>query len=93
MKKLLVTYDTVDVDGTQGETCCELCVSDVWYDSLFDEDIKDSTVELICENYTKKFGSAYSMAILLVEGALSSLETLKSRSYVYGSIKDIRLIF
>lgn len=37
MKKLLVTYDTVDVDGTQGETCCELCVSDVWYDSLFDE--------------------------------------------------------
>ena len=93
MKKILVTYDTVDVDGIQGETCCELVVSDVWSDSLFDEDIKESTVKLVREDYIREMGTAYSMAILLVEGALSSLETLKSRSYVYGSIKDIRLIF
>lgn len=93
MKKLLITYDTVDVDDTQGETCCELDVSDFWAKALLDDDSKTLKLEFYVKDQPYSVGTSFETATLFVESILHNSEFLKNRSYVYGSIKDIRLIF
>lgn len=77
MTKLLITYDTADVDGTRGEACCEVEVSDTVANVLLTLDLDH-------------IDPLQSWMIVALGGVLMNLEMLKCRRYVVGSIKDIR---
>ena len=75
MKKLLITYETLE-DGICGETCCEVEVSDEY-------------AEILMEKPWPNTLEGKSMWGEL-EDLLWSIEWMKGRNYLLESVKDIR---